>query len=82
MNEAAPSRLRWRCRRGMRELDQLLARYLEHGWPQASQAERDAFDALLDTEDDVLWDWCLGHGRPADPALDAALQAMRSLAPR
>ena len=28
-------RLRWRCRRGMRELDQLLVRYLEREWQQA-----------------------------------------------
>jgi len=48
-------RLRWRCRRGMRELDQLLLHYLETRWPQAQAQERSAFDRLLAIEDDRLW---------------------------
>ncbi len=81
MSGAAPSRVRWRCRRGMRELDQLLERYLDQGWAAATPDERAAFERLLDAEDDALWDWCLGHARPSDPALDAAVQRLRALAP-
>ena len=33
-------RLRWRCRRGMRELDQLMERFLFQVWAQASDEER------------------------------------------
>ena len=61
--------LRWRCRRGMRELDQLLLRYLDQRWPQAPDAERGVFGRLLDGEDDTLWAWCMGLSRPADPEL-------------
>ena len=39
------SRLRWRCRRGMRELDELLLRYVERRCPKLSRGERDAFAA-------------------------------------
>jgi antitoxin CptB len=63
-------RLRWRCRRGMRELDQLFERYLERCWPDAEPSERAAFERLLDCEDDALWRWFLGHSRPQDPDLD------------
>ncbi|HZV23200.1 MAG TPA: succinate dehydrogenase assembly factor 2, partial [Luteimonas sp.] len=52
-------RLRWRCRRGMRELDRLLERYLDLRWLQASEAERGVFLRLLDCEDDRLWRWFL-----------------------
>ena len=45
------SRLRWRCRRGMRELDVLLVRYLDRDFAGASSRERDAFRALLDLPD-------------------------------
>ena len=62
-------RLRWRCRRGMRELDQLLLRYLDRSWPTAPDAERAVFLRLLDCEDDKLWAWCMGRERPADPEL-------------
>lgn len=65
-------RLRWRCRRGMRELDQLLERYLDRRWRQASEAERGVFRRLLDCEDDRLWRWFLGY----DPADDVELQSL------
>ena len=41
------SRLRWQCRRGMRELDELLLAYLETRYPLADQAEKAAFEAVL-----------------------------------
>ena len=77
--EALRARLRWRCRRGMRELDQLLERYLAHGWPQASAAVRDAFLRLLDCEDPMLWPWLMGRERSEDVALDALVQRIRAL---
>jgi antitoxin CptB len=64
-----PAALRWRCRRGMRELDQLMQRYLEQRWPQADDQERGVFLRLLDCEDDKLWQWCMGLERPDDPEL-------------
>ena len=72
-------RIRWRCRRGMRELDQLFERWLAHGWKQASDAERGVFLRLLDCEDDRLWKWFLGHDRPDDADLDTLVQSIRAL---
>lgn len=74
-------RLRWRCRRGMRELDALLVRWLERERPGASDAERGDFLRLLDCEDDRLWRWFLGHETPPDDALDALVQRIRQLPP-
>lgn len=63
------SRLRWRCRRGMRELDQLMLRYLDQAWPTASATERGQFEDLLQTEDDQLWRWFMGRDPlPQGPA--------------
>ena len=62
-------RLRWRCRRGMRELDRLLERYLESRWTVAEPSERAAFERLLACEDDELWRWFLGRLSPDDPEL-------------
>lgn len=67
-------RLRWRCRRGMRELDQLFERYLDRRWPSADAAARAAFERLLDCEDDALWRWVLQHEPPSDPVLAAAVR--------
>lgn len=72
-------RLRWRCRRGMRELDRLLERYLDRAWPAASDTERGVFLRLLDCEDDRLWRWFLGHETPPDVDLDHLVQRIRDL---
>ena len=49
------SRLRWRCRRGMRELDMLLLKYLDSCYVDAEPAEQRAFRRLLTTPDpDIL----------------------------
>jgi antitoxin CptB len=66
------ARLRWRCRRGVKELDLLLSRWLEHGWPQAAVQRRHAFEWLLEQPDPDLADWLIGGARPPD-AVRAAL---------
>ena len=53
-DDADLRKLRWRCRRGMRELDQLLERWLDREWRQSPTDQREAFLRLLDTEDDKL----------------------------
>lgn len=77
--DAELRRLRWRCRRGMRELDQLLERWLDQCWATASEAERGAFLRLLDSEDDRLWRWVLGHERAADAQLVELIERLRAL---
>ncbi len=49
-----PARLKWQCRRGTKELDFLLNRYLETGYLAADQGERELFVELLGMEDDEL----------------------------
>jgi len=58
------ARLRWRCRRGMQELDVMLGDWLERCWPCADESRRRAFSALLDREDDRLWAWLSGQSEP------------------
>ena len=74
-------KLRWRCRRGMRELDQLLERWLEREWRQSPTAQREVFLQLLDTEDDKLWRWFLGHETADDVEIAALVERIRSLSP-
>ena len=72
-------RIRWRCRRGMRELDQLFERWLDQAWAAASESERGVFLRLLDCEDDRLWHWFMGHEAASDAELDALVQRIRQL---
>ncbi len=54
-------RLRWRCRRGMKELDLLLTRYVDERFAAAAPAEQQAFERLLQTEDPLIHAYCLGQ---------------------
>jgi antitoxin CptB len=74
-------RLRWRCRRGMRELDQLLGRYLDRQWRQSSSAQRGVFLRLLETEDDKLWHWFMGNETAADVEVQKLVECIRALPP-
>ena len=74
-------KLKWRCRRGMRELDQLMERFLDRAFAVSSDDERALFLRLLDTEDDILWRWCMGRERPEDPALAGFVHRLLSLPP-
>ncbi len=76
MTDADPvevRRLRWRCRRGMRELDVLLAGYLDRCWPSAPADQRAAFRALLELPDPELAALCFGLSAALEPGLRAVL---------
>jgi antitoxin CptB len=60
--------LRWRCRRGMKELDLLLERFLQDHYAQAPRERQRAFERLLSLPDPVLAELLLG---PSITAADA-----------
>lgn len=51
---AEADRLRWRCRRGLLELDLILLRFLEREYPVLSPAEQAQFAELIALDDDRL----------------------------
>ena len=59
-------KLRWRCRRGMKELDILLTRYVDERYGSASAEEQQAFLGLLETQDPVIYAYCLGQEPPPE----------------
>ncbi|MET4674738.1 antitoxin CptB [Luteibacter sp. PvP120] len=63
VDDARLKRLRWRTRRGTRELDRLFGGWLDERYADADEACRTAFDALMDVQDPDLWDWVMGHAR-------------------
>jgi len=77
--QAAERRLRWRCRRGMKELDVLLERYGALRLPHAPPDERRAFARLLGMTDPWLAAHLLGAARAADPALAQLVERIRAL---
>jgi antitoxin CptB len=79
--DAVRARLAWRCRRGTKELDLLLQRWLRAAWPSADAASRALFETLLALPDPELADYLLGGARPTRADLAALVQAIRALPP-
>jgi antitoxin CptB len=62
--QARLKRLRWLCRRGMKELDVLLEAFLERQPAALARGDWPRLESLLDSEDDLLWDWLQGREAP------------------
>ena len=78
LDAAVTGRLRWRCRRGTRELDRLLDWWLRERYPRADDAARAVFDALLDVPDPELWSWFTGQSKPTEPRFLSIVDEIRA----
>ena len=73
-------RLRWRFRRGMRELDRILERFVSERYPVLSATERRRFAEILEFPDPDLHAYLLGKADPADAELARLLRTIRESA--
>lgn len=71
------ARLRWRCRRGMLELDLLLQGFLEHAFQELPETAKREFEALLGYPDPVLLDWLMGRAAPVEQGLADVVERIR-----
>lgn len=70
-------KLKWLCRRGMKELDILLDGFIEHNRDALAAGAWPEFETLLQMEDDVLWDGFQDSSAPATVAYTALLKHIR-----
>ncbi|MEN8174518.1 MAG: succinate dehydrogenase assembly factor 2 [Pseudomonadota bacterium] len=75
------NRLRWRCRRGMLELDYLLVAFLDNEYAQLDDRQRTAFVGLLASSDQDLHDWLVGGMEPSNPDVAVVVRLIRGQAP-
>jgi antitoxin CptB len=76
--DAKNSRLRWRCRRGMRELDALLVAFLDRRVGDLTDAEMSAFEGILELPDPTLHSYLLGRSAPDDAATAELIERIRA----
>ncbi len=67
--EARLKALRWKSRRGMKELDVLLEAFLIQQAEALKEGSWQVFEELLAQEDDVLFDWISGRDLPTNKEL-------------
>lgn len=78
MTDTEYAKLKWRCRRGMKELDQLMLRYLEVCYPTATQSHQAAFKTMLDYEEPVLYGLFSGRLDPDTKDIEDVIKAIQS----
>jgi antitoxin CptB len=58
----------------MRELDELLTRYVDRHYAVAPAPQQAAFRRLLDSHDPLIHAWFLGRETPPDPELRGLIE--------
>ncbi|MEY3289076.1 MAG: hypothetical protein RLZZ419_1318 [Pseudomonadota bacterium] len=72
------AKLRWQCRRGTKELDFLLLRYLDSGYALANEQEQALFIELLTFEDDELIKVLMGEWEVEAAAMKVLIGKIRA----
>jgi antitoxin CptB len=72
------SQLRWRCRRGMKELDLMLMAFMDKGYCHLYDDEKKAFARLLECQDADLYEFLMGYSAPDDRELHHVIDKIRS----
>ena len=71
------SRLRWLCRRGMKELDMAMLSYLNNFYEQASTAHQASFKSLLYMQEPELYGLITNKSVAEDESTKEVIQLIR-----
>lgn len=74
------ARLRWRCRRGIKEMDVLLERFLRRSYPSLAADEQELFEKLLEEADLDLYGWIMERAEPGNPDYLPLVESLRQAA--
>ena len=72
-------RVRWRCRRGLLELDIVLGRFIEQRYRLLDNEQCVVFDELLDLPDTELWDLITGNKEPTQAHQRVVLEWLKEV---
>lgn len=70
--------LRWKCRRGMLELDILLNQFLQLGYQQLDAPAQKDFNRLLEYSDTMLLSLLMGQTSASDRAIATIIQKIHA----
>lgn len=76
-NNLHPGKIRWKCRRGMLELDMILLNFFDKKYASLSPVQQKEFCDFLDYPDPVLFDWLLGYAVPEEQKLKEMVVAIQ-----
>ncbi|MCP4075441.1 MAG: succinate dehydrogenase assembly factor 2 [Gammaproteobacteria bacterium] len=74
------SALKWQCRRGMLELDVFLQKFLQHGYNDLDEREREDFYQILEYPDQELVELLLGQVSATEQHINEIADKIRQCA--
>ncbi|MAS83311.1 MAG: succinate dehydrogenase assembly factor 2 [Legionellales bacterium] len=72
------SRILWRCRRGIKEMDIVLQDFIKNSYDELNNENKSAFSKLLEEQDLDILNWVLGKDKPEDKTLIEIIKKIRS----
>ncbi len=72
------ARVRWRCRRGLHELDGVLESFARDALATLDPDDFALFERILDLPDPELAAYLVGRSAPADPDIARLIERIRS----
>lgn len=73
------SKLRWQCRRGVKELDVVFSEYLQNHYANSNKGLKTAFEELLQLEDPMLLALLYGESNSADQQIQLVVDKLKNL---
>lgn len=73
------ARIRWRCRRGMLELDIILHRFIDHYFEQLDEHQIELFEQLLMLSDNDLRELLFSDKHISDQTFQPLLELLRQV---
>ena len=71
-------KLAWRCRRGTKELDVLMQKFLDSHYQSVNTDLQHAFESMLDMQDPELYDLLIGKQASADQNINKVIEYIYS----
>lgn len=71
------SKLLWRCRRGVKELDVVFTKFVDSSYDGLNEQQKKIFSELLDIEDPIILSYMLNQTTPEDSDLAEIVDKIR-----
>ena len=78
ISDERKAKAHWHCRRGMLELDVMLARFFKHHKDTMTEAQFSNFELLLTEADPDLYAWLMGYETPTKEEIATLVTLIRS----
>ena len=72
------NKLNWRCRRGTKELDVLMQKFLNEFYQTSPPELQQAFECMLDMQDPELYDLLVGRQSSSDQNINKVIEKIYS----